>query len=242
MKARAKRDHKHARAKAHGRDPRSSNRAIRARTASRPRARIRRRSRRDSAKVRRRPIPLASSRSILRNGTVPVTHRNLWLARGGSFAATARATAHGRRADPVEEFCRTRARFPVRVWRDDAVHARLAALFFPPFFPAGSPHRYGGSRFQVKPPTRARGFRSRVANAEQTERSERPPVFHTSRRAARTARRTFSRGLTPRSPSVRPAPSSSSSSRPEAKKAPLLCTPRRAPRSRSPRPRRNASG
>ena len=51
-------------------------------------------------------------------------------ARGGSFAATARATAHGRRADPVEEFCRTRARFPVRVWRDDAVHARLAALLF----------------------------------------------------------------------------------------------------------------
>lgn len=243
MKARAKRDHKHARAKAHGRDPRSSNRAIRARTASRPRARIRRRSRRDSAKVRRRPIPLASSRSNLRNGTVPVTHRNAYGSRAAGPSRRPRArpptvaaripsrNSAGRARDSLSGFGATTPFTPA------SPH-----FFFPPFFPAGSPHRYGGSRFQVKPPTRARGFRSRVANAEQTERLERPPVFHTSRRAARTARRTFSRGLTPRSPSVRPAPSSSSSSRPEAKKAPLLCTPRRAPRSRSPRPRRNASG
>ena len=154
-----------------------------------------------------------------RNGAVPVTHQDLWLARGESFALTARATAHvaararrrgilpDARAIPCPGLARRRRSRPPR------------RTFFPPFFPAGSPGGYGGSRFQVKPPTRARGFRSRVANAEQTERSERPPVFHTSRRAARTARRTFSQ-VGPRAhPGVRPAPSSSSSSRSEAKKA-----------------------
>ena len=62
-----------------------------------------------------------------------------------------------------------RARFPVRVWRDDAVHARLAALFFPSFLPR-----------RVAPPIRRLSFSS-----ETTDARARVPLARRQRRADR---------------------------------------------------------
>ena len=108
--------------------------------------------------------PPERSRVILRR-----SNERLRLARGGSSAATARAIAHDRRADPVEDFRRSRARSRVRGWRDDAVPRPPRRTFFPsPRL--GRVARPCGTGFKVKPPIRARGFRSRTADAEQTAR------------------------------------------------------------------------